>query len=148
MIWMRAILGNLRVALSDEARRLAFNPSVTDLSLKPKYDRQNSQPAPNRKQSSGGHNHCVDLAARSLHLFAFSPISTRRRMASERLSSRASPHASTSAVISAGRRTALTGFTHQDFRGRPRDFMFTEIGFFIFLVYRKCEPRGSGNFRP
>jgi hypothetical protein len=80
--------------------------------------------------------------------FALSPISTSRRMASERLRSRFSPQSSISWVRSVARRTALTGSTPPAFFGRPRDFLFTEIDFFIFSVYRKSKPRGSANFRP
>ena len=80
--------------------------------------------------------------------FALSPSSTRQRMASERFISRFSPHASTCSVSSDGRRTALTGSTPPAFLGRPRYFLFTEINFFIFLVYRKSKPRGRTNFRP
>ncbi len=94
-----------------------------------------------------------ERAARNLSLgaafvFTVSPSSTSRRMASERLSVCASPQASTCLVRSAGRRTALTGSTPPAFFGRPRVFLFTEIDFFIFFVYRKNKPEGSANFRP
>jgi hypothetical protein len=70
-------------------------------------------------------------------------------MASERpgSSSCLAAHASTPAEISGGSLTALTGYTPPFFLGRPRDFLFTEIDFAIFSVYRKCKPRGSANFR-
>lgn len=85
---------------------------------------------------------------RSHLLLALSPISTSRRIASERLASCSSAQLSTSAVRASGKRTAETGSTPPFFFGRPRDFLFTEIDFFIFLVCRKCKPRGSDNFRP
>jgi hypothetical protein len=70
--------------------------------------------------------------------FAFSPSSTRRRMASERFISRFSPHASTCSVSSDGRRTALTGSTPPAFLGRPRNFLFTETDFLELTEYRRC----------
>jgi hypothetical protein len=59
--------------------------------------------------------------------FAFNPSSTSRRMASERLTSLDSAHASTSAVRSTGSRTAETG--SRPVAGRPRFFWFTLIDF-------------------
>jgi len=66
--------------------------------------------------------------------FAFSPSSTRRRMASERrgLSSCLPAQRSTASAISGGNRTALTGWTPPFFLGRPTGFLFTKIDFFIF----------------
>jgi hypothetical protein len=58
------------------------------------------------------------------------------------------PYATTCLVKLAGRRTALTGSIPPCFVGRPRDFLFTGIDFFIFSANRNCEPRGSANFRP
>jgi hypothetical protein len=69
-------------------------------------------------------------------------------MASERLISLFSPHRSTCSVTCAGNRTALTGSTPPTFLGRPRDFLFTEIDFFMFSVYGKNKPEGSNNFSP
>jgi hypothetical protein len=98
---------------------------------------------------------CQLVRAMSPHsrwLFSFrpdrEPSSTRRRMASERLASWSLPYATTCLVKLAGRRTALTGSIPPCFVGRPRDFLFTGIDFFIFSANRNCEPRGSANFRP
>lgn len=88
------------------------------------------------------------LAIIVTHFFAFSPSSTRRRMASERVILCTTAQSSISAVRSAGSRTALTGSTPPAFLGRPRDFLFTETDFFMFSVYRKYKPEGSSNFAP
>jgi hypothetical protein len=71
------------------------------------------------------------------HFFVFNPSSTRRRMASERDGSSAclAAQASTAPEIWGGSRTAETGCTPPFFLGRPRDFLFTGIDFFIFSVY-------------
>jgi hypothetical protein len=42
----------------------------------------------------------------------------------------------------------VTGWTPPLFLGRPREFLFTEIDFFIISVYRKCKPVESANFPP
>jgi hypothetical protein len=119
--------------------RLAFSSlsAVRTVKLSIAFDARSARAA--RCRSEG-----ADL------VFTVRPSSTSRRMASERdgLSSCLVAHWSTATPASGDKRTAVTGWTPPFFFGRPRDFLFTEIDFFIISVYRKDKPRGSANFRP
>jgi hypothetical protein len=64
------------------------------------------------------------------HFFALSPISTRRRMASERVVSFCAAHASTVATVASGIRDDT--MTPRPVAGRPRPFFWsTFIDFFM-----------------
>jgi hypothetical protein len=76
--------------------------------------------------------------------FAFSPISTRRRIASERPNSFLTDQDSIASTIPFGKRVEIIGSTPSSLFGRPRAlFLRTKIDFFIFLVYNKCRPEGT-----
>jgi hypothetical protein len=76
--------------------------------------------------------------------FAFSPSSTRRRMASERVVPFAVAHAAIATTTSVGTRAEISG--SWPVAGRPLGFLCTDIAFFIFPVYTKGEPAGSVTF--
>jgi hypothetical protein len=82
------------------------------------------------------------------HFFTFSPSSTKRRMAVERLSSSSclADQASTSLKVSFGRRIVTAG--SRPVAGRPSFFWCTLIDLLIITVYQNSKPRGSANFRP
>jgi hypothetical protein len=83
------------------------------------------------------------VGVRVAHFFAFSPSSTRRRMASARLgrSSRSADHASMLAISSSGIRNDRTGSL--PVAGRPRFFGMTLfLNGFIFESYHNCSPTG------
>jgi len=83
------------------------------------------------------------------HFFAFSPSSTRRRMASERPGSSScfAAQRSTFARNASERRIARTG----SFPVAGRPTLFFSITLFDVAMnkyYQNSEPRGSANFRP
>src|SRR5438876_128620 len=80
----------------------------------------------------GGRLWWLKPARRLCHFFAFSPISTRRRNASERVVSFAAAQASTSAISAAGILDVTCG--SRPVAGRPRLFFgVTFIDFFIIF---------------
>jgi hypothetical protein len=89
-------------------------------------------------------------AIKTPYRFAFSPISTRRRMASERPgeSSCLAAHLSTAVRNSSDSLIAVTG--SRPVAGRPPLFGFgtTDLDLAMFWYYHKSKPRGSVNFRP
>lgn len=80
-------------------------------------------------------------------LFAFSPISTRRRMAGDRAgaSSCFDAQSSTASNTSCGRRIVTAG--SRPVAGRPRLFWCTLIDLTIFMVYQKYRAVGSRHFQ-
>jgi hypothetical protein len=88
----------------------------------------------------------IDFAVRRFDgALAFSPISTRRRIASERVTALLVAHASMPATMDGGSRAETSGSL--PVAGRPLFFGCTVIDLGMKWVYPKSKPEGSGSFR-
>jgi hypothetical protein len=90
-------------------------------------------PHPKRDQDDNGHNEFGEDAVAHF-AFAFSPSSTKRRIASERVgvSGWLSAHFTIAARVTGSARNPTIGVT--PVAGRPRNFCLADIVFFIISV--------------